>query len=73
LNVADKYVVLETPQKDPQKNLFKNSHLSSFAAKPELIKRHRFISITSNRKISQEYSQGWLSAVVYNSQTLKEV
>ncbi len=26
LNVADKYVVLEAPQKDPPKNLFKNSH-----------------------------------------------
>ncbi len=52
LNVPDTNVVLETPQKDPPpKNV---SKITSFAGKPDLIKRHRFISITCNRKFSQE-------------------
>jgi hypothetical protein len=55
LNVTDTNVVLETPQKGPPKNV---SKITSFAGKPESIKRHRFISFTCNIKISQEYRQG---------------
>jgi hypothetical protein len=55
LNVTDTNVMLETPQKDTKKNVLK---ITSFAGKPELINRHRFISITCNRKFSQEYRQG---------------
>jgi hypothetical protein len=50
------------------------SKITSFAGKPELIKRHRFISVTCNRKIHKSIDKATkLSAVVYNSETLKEV
>jgi hypothetical protein len=55
LNVTDTNVVLEPHQKDPKKTAFQKSHPLQ-ESQSQL--KDRFISITCNRKISQEYRQG---------------
>ena len=71
LNVADKYVVLETHQKD-KKKLFKNSHPLQ-QSQSRLKDTGLFLS-PAKGKIHKSIDKATkLSAVVYNSQTLKEV
>ncbi len=71
MNVADKHVVLETPQKD-KKKLFKNSH-PLHQSQSRLKDTDLFLSPATGKFHKSLDKATKLSAVVYNSQTLKEV
>ncbi len=72
LNDADKYVVLETPQKDQKIKRFKNSHPLQHS-QSQLKDTGLFLSPATGKFHESIDKATKLSAVVYNSQTLKEV